>query len=60
MGNHGLIFKDKYMDTIVDFYISEGHEETEIIGQNNVEEIDAKKALAFLKLKKCSRKVKEA
>ncbi len=56
MGIHGSIVKDKYMDTIVDFNISEGHKETETVGLNNVEEIDAKKALAFLKLKMCSRK----
>ncbi|SKA92551.1 D-proline reductase (dithiol) PrdE [Caloramator quimbayensis] len=46
-----FVVTNKYMDTIVDFNKSSEGIETEVVGENNVTEIDAKKALAFLKLK---------
>lgn len=46
-----FVVSNKYMDTIVDINKSEEGIETEVVGENNVNEIDAKKALAFLKLK---------
>mgnify|MGYP003500605613 FL=1 len=39
------------MDTIVDFNKSKAGIETQTVGENTVEKLDAKKALAFLKLK---------
>ena len=39
------------MDTIVDINKSESGTETEVVGENNVDIIDARKALVFLKLK---------
>lgn len=46
-----FVVTNKYMDTIVDFNKSEDGIETEVIGENNVTAVDARKALAFLKLK---------
>lgn len=46
-----FVVTNKYMDTIVDINKSEKGIETEVVGENNVNELDAKKALAFLKLK---------
>ena len=46
-----FVVKNKYMDTIVDINKSEEGIETEVVGENNLGIIDAKKALAFLKLK---------
>ncbi|MTI65008.1 MAG: proline reductase [Firmicutes bacterium] len=46
-----FVVDNKYMDTIVDFNKSEEGIETEIVGENNVNNIDSRKALAFLKLK---------
>ncbi len=46
-----FVVTNKYMDTIVDFNKSKEGIETEVVGENNVVELDAKKALAFLKLK---------
>ena len=46
-----FVVTNKYMDTIVDFNKSKEGIETEVVGENNVTELDAKKALAFLKLK---------
>ena len=46
-----FVVKNKYMDTIVDFNKSEKGIETEVVGQNTVNRLDAKKALAMLKLK---------
>ena len=52
IGTQGeFVTTNKYMDTIVDFNKSEGGIETEVVGENNVCELDAKKALALLKLK---------
>ena len=46
-----FVVTNKYMDTIIDFNKSAEGIETEVVGENNVTEFDAKKALAFLKLK---------
>jgi D-proline reductase (dithiol)-stabilizing protein PrdE len=46
-----FVVTNKYMDTIVDFNKSIEGIETEVVGENNVTELDAKKALALLKLK---------
>ncbi|AZR74637.1 proline reductase [Anoxybacter fermentans] len=46
-----FVVTNQYMDTIVDFNKSERGIETEVVGENNVTALDAKKALAFLKLK---------
>jgi D-proline reductase (dithiol)-stabilizing protein PrdE len=52
-----FVVTNKYMDTIVDFNKSKEGIETEVVGENNVTTIDARKALALLKLK--MRKVME-
>ena len=46
-----FVVTNKYMDTIVDINKSAQGIETEVVGENNIDEVDAKKALAFLKLK---------
>ncbi|MGO1369450.1 MAG: glycine/sarcosine/betaine reductase component B subunit [Senegalia sp. (in: firmicutes)] len=46
-----FVVSNKYMDTIVDFNKSKEGIETEVVGENNVNHFDSKKALAFLKLK---------
>ncbi|SHJ70817.1 glycine/sarcosine/betaine reductase component B subunit [Paramaledivibacter caminithermalis] len=46
-----FVVTNKYMDTIVDFNKSKEGIETEVVGENNVNHMDCKKALAFLKLK---------
>lgn len=46
-----FVVKNKYMDTIVDINKSKEGIETEVVGENNLTELDAKKALALLKLK---------
>lgn len=46
-----FVVTNKYMDTIVDFNKSKDGIETEVVGENNVVTLDAKKAIAFLKLK---------
>ncbi|MBM7622537.1 glycine/sarcosine/betaine reductase component B subunit [Sporohalobacter salinus] len=46
-----FVVTNEYMDTIIDFNKSEDGIETEVVGENNVIGIDAKKALATLKLK---------
>lgn len=52
VGTQGkFVVTNKYMDTIVDFNKSEKGIETEVVGENNADELDAKKALAMLKLK---------
>lgn len=51
IGTQGLVVSNKYMDTIVDFNKSNIGDETGRIGENNTDELDAKKALAYLKLK---------
>jgi hypothetical protein len=40
---YGFIVKNKYMKTIVDYYKTEGHVDTEKIGRNNIEKFDAEK-----------------
>ncbi len=52
-----FVVTNQYMDTIVDFNKSVEGIETEVVGENNVVELDAKKALAFLKLKMKNREV---
>ncbi|SHH01746.1 glycine/sarcosine/betaine reductase component B subunit [Tepidibacter thalassicus] len=46
-----FVVTNKYMDTIVDFNKSKEGVETQVVGENTVNKLDAKKALAFLKLK---------
>ena len=46
-----FVVTNKYMDTIVDINKSKEGIETQVVGENNAAHIDAKKALAFLKLK---------
>ncbi|MCC5909144.1 MAG: proline reductase [Clostridiaceae bacterium] len=46
-----FVVSNQYMDTIVDFNKSKEGIETEVVGENNANYLDAKKALAFLKLK---------
>ena len=46
-----FVVTNKYMDTIVDFNKSLEGIETEVVGENTVCELDAKKAVALLKLK---------
>ncbi|WP_461205435.1 glycine/sarcosine/betaine reductase component B subunit [Clostridium sp. DL1XJH146] len=46
-----FVVTNKYMDTIVDINKSEKGIETEVVGENNMDELDCKKALALLKLK---------
>lgn len=53
-----FVVTNKYMDTIVDFNKSKEGIETEVVGENTVDTIDAKKALAFLKLKMRNREAK--
>ncbi|TCO74748.1 glycine/sarcosine/betaine reductase component B subunit [Marinisporobacter balticus] len=52
IGTQGkFVVTNKYMDTIVDFNKSPAGIETEVVGENNVSQLDCRKALAFLKLK---------
>jgi D-proline reductase (dithiol) PrdE len=52
VGTQGkFVTSNEYMDTIVDINKSEEGIETQVVGENNVCELDAKKALALLKLK---------
>ena len=46
-----FVVTNKYMNTIVDFNKSDKGIETEVVGENTVNELDAKKSLALLKLK---------
>ncbi|GAA3656256.1 glycine/sarcosine/betaine reductase component B subunit [Asaccharospora irregularis] len=46
-----FVVTNDYMDTIVDINKSKEGIETEVVGENNTNETDARKALAFLKLK---------
>lgn len=46
-----FVVTNKYMDTIVDFNKSTQGIETQIVGENNPDKLDSRKALAFLKLK---------
>jgi D-proline reductase (dithiol) PrdE len=54
-----FVVTNEYMDTIVDFNKSIEGIETEVVGENNVVELDAKKALAFLKLKMNNREAQK-
>ncbi len=46
-----FVVTNKYLDTIVDINKSKEGVETEVVGENNLSKMDAKKAIAFLKLK---------
>lgn len=46
-----FVVTNQFMDTIVDFNKSEAGIETEVVGENNADSRDARKALALLKLK---------
>nr|WP_296153907.1 glycine/sarcosine/betaine reductase component B subunit [uncultured Peptoniphilus sp.] len=46
-----FVVKNKYMNTLVDINKSEQGIETEVVGENNVDLMDARKAIALLKLK---------
>lgn len=46
-----FVVTNEYMDTIVDMNKNAEGIESEIVGENEVTELEAKKALAFLKLK---------
>ena len=46
-----FVVKNKYMTTLVDINGSEQGIETEVVGENNVDLMDARKAIALLKLK---------
>ncbi|MDO4711120.1 MAG: glycine/sarcosine/betaine reductase component B subunit [Peptostreptococcaceae bacterium] len=46
-----FVVTNKYMDTIVDMNKSPEGIETEVVGENTVDKLDARKAVAFLKLK---------
>ena len=45
------VVNNKYMDTMVDFNKSKQGIETQIVGENTIQKIDAEKAVALLKLK---------
>lgn len=52
VGTQGqFVVTNKYMDTIVDINKSEEGVETNVVGENNLSPLDAKKALSLLKLK---------
>lgn len=52
VGTQGqFVVTNKYMDTIVDINKSEEGIETNVVGENNLSKLDAKKALSLLKLK---------
>ena len=46
-----FVVTNKYMDSIIDFNKSAQGIETQVVGENNITQLDARKALAFLKLK---------
>ena len=51
MGKHKFVVENQYTKYVLDFNKSEEGVETEIVCQNNIDELDAKKALSLLKLK---------
>lgn len=46
-----FVVTNKYMETIIDINKSVDGTETQVVGENNIVELDVKKAVAFLKLK---------
>ena len=46
-----FVVSNRYMDTIVDMSKSKDGTETEVVGENSIDTTDARKAVAFLKLK---------
>lgn len=51
MGKHKFVVENEYTKYVIDFNKSEEGVETEIVGQNNIDSVDARKALGLLKLK---------
>lgn len=52
IGTQGeFVVQNQYMDSIIDINKSQAGVETEVVGENNITKLDAKKALALLKLK---------
>ena len=51
MGQHKFVVENEYTKYVLDFNKSEAGNETEIVCQNNIDTLDAKKALSLLKLK---------
>lgn len=46
-----FVVTNQYMENIVDINKSEEGIETNVVGENNISELDARKALSLLKLK---------
>lgn len=55
-----FVVTNKYMNTIVDFNKSAQGIETQVVGENNIDALDVKKALALLKLKMREKDRKDA
>lgn len=53
-----FVVENEYTDMVIDFNKSKDGVETEIVCENNVDRLDARKALAFLKLKMRKDRVK--
>ena len=52
VGTQGqFVVTNQYMENIVDINKSEEGIETNVVGENNISELDARKALTLLKLK---------
>lgn len=51
MGKHKFVVENQYTKYVLDFNKSKEGIETEVVCQNNIENIDARKVLALLKLK---------
>ena len=51
MGKHKFVVENEYTKYVLDFNKSEEGVETEIVGQNNIDYVDSRKALDLLKLK---------
>ncbi len=52
-----FVVKNDYTDQVLDINKSESGTETEIVGENNLELTDARKALAYLKLRMRNKKL---
>lgn len=46
-----FVVQNEYLDGVLDYYKSEPGKETQVLAENTVTELDARKALAMLKLK---------
>lgn len=51
MGKHKFVVENEYTKYVLDFNKSKEGIETEIVGENNIDTVDARKALGLLKLK---------